>query len=375
MRALGLPRFRYDPQRSDAPPPNARAEVFVDANANASETAAADPRARQLREYRNAATVTEKSYAKAVRVMRSIDRDFLSNPTVVVKEMGELIAQMSTVFLERPEITLRVMGENSGGEDFYHHGLNVSVLCLTLVKELEIAGAQAQALGMGAFLHDIGLIDIPPAILEKSPGELTDAERELRASHVELGVKRGQELGLAPEVLSIIEQHHELADGSGYPRGLRLEQITPLARVVALVNFYDSLCNPVDILQALTPHEALSFMYARRRDKFDALALRAMIRALGVYPPGTIVKLSNDAIAMVTSVNPHLSRRPWVLLYDAAVPKEEAVMLNLETETDVAITRAIKPATLPLAAYTYLIPHRRIAYFFDPGPAHSGRSE
>jgi putative nucleotidyltransferase with HDIG domain len=307
--------------------------------------------------------------------MRSLDRDLHSNPAVVVKEMGGLIAQMATVFLERPEITLRVMGENGGGDDFYHHGLNVSVLCMALVKDLGLTGAQAQVLGMGAFLHDIGLIDIPCAILEKSPGELTDAERELRASHVELGVKRGRELGLAPEILSIIEQHHELADGSGYPLGLELDRITPPARIVALVNFYDNLCNPVDVLQALTPHEALSFMYARRRDKFDALVLRSMIRTLGVYPPGTIVKLSNDAIAMVISVNPHLSRRPWVLLYDAAVPKDDAVMLNLETETGVAISRAIKPSTLPLAAYSYLIPHRRIAYFFDPGPANGGRSE
>ena len=74
---------------------------------------------------------------------------------------------------------------------------------------------------------------------------------------------------MQPEVLSIIAQHHELADGSGYPRGLGLEQIAPLARVVSLVNFYDNLCNPVDFAQAMTPHEALSFIFARRKDQFD----------------------------------------------------------------------------------------------------------
>ncbi len=385
LRALEVPRFRYDPRRSDSGHGDAPAAPAAEPGAAAAEDArarkpdpapaATDPRVRQLREYRQAAARTEKSFVKAVGVVRRLERDLLLHPKQTLEEMGGLIDQMATVFLERPEVTLQVMGENCGGDEAYEHSLNVSVLCMMLVRGLELAGEQAAMLGMGALLHDLGLGEIPNAVLKKSPEEQTRPERELRARHVEFGVRLGEQLGLAPEILSIIEQHHELADGSGYPRGLKLEQIAPLARAVSLVNFYDNLCNPVDFVHAMTPHEALSFMFARRRDQFDALALQTMIRSLGVYPPGTIVKLSNDAIAMVVSVNPHKSRRPWLLLYDAAVPKEEAAMLNLETEIDLTISRSIRPALLPPPVYAYLSPRRRITYFFDDGLAQAGDGE
>ncbi len=385
LRALELPRFRYDPQRSEggsadapaAPPaePAAPESESVPASNPGPAPAAVDPRIQQVREYRKAATRTEKSFVKAVRVMRRLDKNLLVHPKETLEEMGGLVDQMATVFLERPDVTLQVMGENCGGDEAYHHSLNVYVLCMMLLKGLQLTGAQVGILGMGALLHDIGLSDIPSAVLKRSPDEQTRPEREMRARHIEFGAKFGERLGLAPEILSIIEQHHELADGSGYPRGLKAEEIAPLARVVSLVNFYDNLCNPVDFAQAMTPHETLSFIFSRRRDQFDALVLRTMIRSLGVYPPGTIVELSNEAIAMVVSVKTYKPRRPWVLLYDAAVPRDDAPMLNLETEIDLTISRAMRPAMLPISVYTHLSPRRRITYFFDDGLTEAGARE
>lgn len=386
LRALRVPRFRYDPERSESvpdsalPPPPEEPAAPVAASVSASNgdpapaRAAIDPRVEQLREHRQAVDRTEKSFVKAVGVIHRLNKNLLSHPRETLQEMGGLVDQMVTVFLERPEVTLQVMGENCGGEEAYHHSLNVSILCMMLVKGLKLGSEQAGILGTGALLHDIGLTEIPERILKRGSNEQTEPERELRARHVEFGVRIGKRLELAPEVLSIIEQHHELADGRGYPRGLRLEQIAPLARVVALANFYDNLCNPVDFARAMTPHAALSFIFARRRDQFDAQVLQLMIRALGVYPPGSIVKLSNEAIAMVVSVNPHKSLRPWVLLYDGAVPKEEAAMLNLEREVDLTISKSIRPALLPAPVYAYLSPRKRITYFFDGGsPNAEGR--
>ena len=113
-------------------------------------------------------------------------------------------------------------------------------------------------------------------------------------------------------------------------------------------------------------------MFAQHKQKFDDEILQLMIRCLGVYPPGTIVKLSNDAFAMVVSVNPQKSLRPWVLLYDAGVPREEAILLNLELETDLNIGKAIRPAMLPSPVYAYLSPSKRIKYFFDSESADAG---
>lgn len=377
LRALNVPRFRYDPELSDTrpegpePDPQVRADAPVSENApdggNGPDPAMAEnhARVRQLREHRLAMARTEKAFMKAAAVMQRLNKNLQVCPRESLEEMGGLVDQMVTVFLEHPDVTLQVMGDKCGGEEVHHHSLNVSILCMMLAKGLNLTHEQARLLGAGALLHDIGLMDIPAGIVRKPPEEFTKPERDLRAMHVEYGVRIARRVRVQPDVLSIIAQHHELADGSGYPDGLTLEQITPLARVVSLVNSYDNLCNPIDLARAMTPHGALSFIFSRRRTKFDVQVLQHMIRSLGVYPPGSLVKLSNEAIAVVVSVNPKKSLRPWVLLYDAAVAREEAIMLNLDTQTDVSIAKAIRAALLPPAVHAYLSPRRRITYFFD----------
>jgi len=387
MRELKLDRIRYDPERSEPLP----AELASAAPAEADEPAAppagqteqslvpSDPavagkeaRAQRLREHRRAALQTEKAFVKATGIMHRLTRNILQRPKETLQEVEGLVDQMATVFLDRSDVSLHVMGEKCGGEEAYFHGLNVAILSMMLAKSLELSAEEARILGTGALLHDIGQISIPDRVLRKDPGAYTRPERELYASHVEYGARVGKQLALAPEALAILAQHHEMADGSGYPRGLALEAIAPLARVVSLANTYDRLCNPVMPNQAMTPHEALSFIFARRKDKFDVHILQLMIRALGVYPPGSIVKLSDDTIAMVISVNPQKALRPWVLVYNAGVQKHEALILDLDHEPGVSIAKTLRPALLPPAVYAYLSPRKRITYFFDSDPPLSG---
>jgi hypothetical protein len=93
--------------------------------------------------------------------------------------------------------------------------------------------------------------------------------------------------------------------------------------------------------------------------------LSKLVHMLGVYPPGSVVTLSNDAIGMVLSVNASKPLRPLVMIYDEAVPKAEAIVLNLEHEADIAIEKALRPGQLPRPVYDYLSPRQRITYSFD----------
>jgi putative nucleotidyltransferase with HDIG domain len=387
LRALSLQRIRYDPLRSEESSDEAcPAASDEPAEPIAEEPIAEEPAAevpprngvhgnpvqakleeRMLRshEHRRVLAQTEKAFIKATTIMRSVSKSILRRPEEALEEINGLVGEMASAFLGSADVSLRVMGEKCGGEEAYFHGLNVCVLSLMLAKKLDLSEEQTRMLAVGALLHDIGQIEIPDRVLKRDPREFTGTERALYVSHVESGRRIGRKLGLAPGVLSVIAQHHELADGSGYPHALKLEQIAPLARVVALVNLYDNLCNPVVLHLAMTPHEALSFIFARRRDKFDERVLQFLIRALGVYPPGSIVKLSDQTIAMVVSVNPQTALRPWVMLYQQDVPKDEAIMLDLERETKVSIAKSLQPATLPPAVYAYLSARRRISYFFD----------
>ncbi len=377
--ALRLPKYRYDPERSDVPPKEKTAAAkdaevlkpIEEAEPVPLPVVANDPeslRAFRLAERAKQIGQVEKSFVKAAKMMKNLNRNLLAQPKETMEEMGGLVGEMVTAFLGSTEATLHVMGEKAGGEDVYHHSLNVTILSMMLTKDLGFTSQAAQQLGMGAMVHDIGLSEIPSQVLMKSPDEYSHAEHELRAMHVEYGVGIGRRIGLSPEALTIIAQHHEMANGSGYPNALKEAEMTPAARVVSMVNFYDNLCNPVDINKAMTPHEALSFMFAQRRSNFEGRALQLMIRSLGVYPPGSIVQLSSKSLAAVFSINPKKPLRPWVLVYDQKVPKEKAIMIDLEDAPEITITKSIRPAMLPPKVATYLNPRKRITYFFDGGP-------
>lgn len=385
LRALGELRFRYDPLRSTVPPESA-ANDGPSGQADSPPPAPEEPppqetdealtgkqqRVHLLDEHRRRIEQVNKAFLKSTTLLRNLNRNLMSNPGGTLQEMGALVDQMVLAFLEHPEVTLHLMGEECGGEEIYSHSLNVTVLSMMLTKGLDFSPEQARILGLGGLLHDIGLMDVPDRLLKMRPDEYTKPERDLRAMHCEYGLRLGKQLGLPADVLAVIFQHHEMVDGSGYPLGVGQDKITLPARIVSLVNYYDSLCNPVDFAQAMTPHEALSFLFGQRRSKFDAAVLQRMIRCLGVYPPGSIVTLSNDAIAMVISVNPARPLRPWVMVYDETVPKEQAILLDLEKETGINIANAVRPAMLPPAIATYLSPRKRVIYFFDscaqPGP-------
>lgn len=367
--ALKLSRYRYDPERSDAPaqPSPEPAEPVASELTNDADLILQQELQREIflaqRELKM--REVEKAFAHATSVMKNLNRKLLAKPQETLTEMGVFVGEMVSAFLESPEVTLHVMDEKAGGEDVYYHSLNVTILAMMLAKQLGLSSETAHELGIGAIIHDIGLVGVPERVAKKDVSECTSDELNLRATHVEIGVEIGRNAGASTEALSIIAQHHEYADGSGYPGALKEADITPAARLVSLVNYYDNLCNPIDISKAITPHEALSLMFAKHRSKFEAQSLALLIHNLGVYPPGSIVQLSNESVAAVISVNPKRSLRPCVMVYDPKVPKEKAIVLDLEQETWISITKSIRPATLSQKAVAYLCPRKRVTYFFD----------
>jgi putative nucleotidyltransferase with HDIG domain len=365
LRALGKTSFRFDPQRSEA-------AAITEIQPPAEEPAPANPGKasfgkRQdicMQERQSRIGQIHRAFQKSVALMRNLNHSLMTDPRAALKEMDAFVEQMTQAFLENPEVTLHLMGEERWGEDIYSHNLNVTVLSMMLSKGLGLSAEQTRVLGLGALLHDIGLREMPDLLMMHAD-EYTQANHKRYATHPELGLRIGKELGLPAEVLSVIHQHHEMVDGSGYPLGLKGDRITLPARIVSLVNFYDRLCNPADPAQAMTPHGVLSLMFGAQHGKFDKVALERFIRCLGVYPPGSIVTLSNDAIALVLSINPARPLRPWVMVYDKDVPRENAILLDLERETDVNIVGALRPVMLSQAVASYLSPRKRVVYFFD----------
>lgn len=374
IRRLGLKRIRYEPAKSDAKPAPVPPEPI---NAPVPEVVAEPQpaideqlinekkeRVEQLNRIKNELHEVEQKFQKAAQSVKNIARNVHARPKEAHDEADKLIGQMVETMLAKGDVMVHAMNDKLG-EDAYFHSLNVTVLSLMLAKVLELDMEQVHQLGMGAMFHDIGKTDIPQKITLKTE-PLNKAEQSFFEMHCDYGLKIAEKVGLSKAALAIVMQHHEHHDGSGYPNKLVGKQISTLAGIVAIVNTYDNLCNPLSIANALTPHEALSQMFALKRGKFDEAPLKAFIRCLGVYPPGSIVQLSNDMLGLAISVNPSKPLKPNVLVYDPEIPKDEAVIVNLANETELNITKSLRPNQLPREVYQYLSPRKRVTYYFDP---------
>lgn len=407
IRGLGLKSVRYDPAQSDiappvadAPPPPERTSGAPAGGGEAVAKAAGQPTEKpaekpdqkpdgkpaeqgkpdviaqalaakramveRIRVQREAAARIENAFVDTARTVREFEKNIYSRPAETVKQATALVGKIAESILCAPELAIHVMGDKTGGEELYLHSLNVTTLSMMMARDIQLPQEVVGTLGMGALFHDIGRKEIPNRLLMKAE-PLTQAERHLYEMHCQYGVEIGQRLQFAPPVQAIIREHHELFDGTGYPQKLKGEASGLLSRIVALTNHYDELCNPANIADALTPHEALSSMFAKLRSKFDPKLLQVFIRCLGVYPPGTIVQLSNGVIGMVVTVNTAKPMKPIIVIYDAEIPKSDAILIDLERETDLNIAKAIRPAQVPIEIYNYLSPRKRVSYYFDAG--------
>ncbi len=375
IRSLGVKRVRFDPARSDlkssAKAPE-EAPVEVPAEAQPEEPvlkehpALAVKRAliEKIKVQREAAARIENAFVDTAKTIHNVEKNLLAHPEETVEQANKLVGQIADSILTAPELAIQVMGDKVGGEEMYFHSLNVTMLSLMMARDLKLPQEAVQPLGMGALFHDIGRREIPDKILMKME-PWTQSERNYYELHCQYGVEMGRKLKFPFPTLAVIHEHHEMVDGSGYPRKLKGDAINILARIVAIANYYDELCNPHNILDALTPHEALATMFAKLRTKFDAKLLQVFVRCLGVYPPGTVVQLSNGLIGMVVTINTAKPMKPMVMVYDASIPKEEAILVDLEGEADVNISKAIRPAQLPREIYNYLSPRKQVSYYFD----------
>lgn len=368
LRALGLKRLRYDPTRSDcAPLPLAEAPVEQPAAPPPPDPQeqARQARVKQLSVLRKRLSEVDRAFVQASQRVKALNQSLRNQPEESVKQAGALVNELVTTMLGEDGVALHSIN-GKAAEDAYLHSLNVTVLSMMLGRQLGLDAEASHMLGMGALLHDIGKLELPSKVLLKPP-PLTRAEQQLLEMHTLYGKRMGEKLMLDDDVLRIIYEHHEHCDGSGYPQQLREASIGRLSRIVCIANHFDNLCNPVDPRTALSPHEALARMFLPQyRARFDDVALKAFIRCMGVYPPGSLVQLEDERYALVLGMHPTLPLKPTLIVYDPAIPKEEALIVNLEAEPKLAIAASIRPSQLPPEALEYLNPRQQLTYFVDP---------
>jgi putative nucleotidyltransferase with HDIG domain len=181
----------------------------------------------------------------------------------------------------------------------YMHSVAVCALMIALARELSFSEPQVRIAGLGGILHDIGKMRIPPEILNKKSG-LTPEEFAIMKTHPAEGYKILKACGTVPEsVMLVCLSHHEKLDGTGYPQGLSGNAISPYARIAAICDVYDAITSQRAYKAGWDPAQSLHRM-AGWKGHFDPALFHAFVRSLGIYPVGSLVRLSSGRIGVVT---------------------------------------------------------------------------
>lgn len=361
IRSLHLQQIRYDPLRSDREPllqqtvPAAWAVKPVVAAVQPPKQQDPQRRSRRLQQLNEIIKNCEQEFAIDANKVRTITHNLSVHPVATRKDAELLVNRMVTSAITEGDVVLHAISGNSSQQENYVHALNVTVLALMLAKSVDMTVDDVRELGMAAIFHDIG----------KAEGPMNKSFIDM---HCELGARAALQAGLSERISKIIVQHHEYVDGSGYPKHLKEAQIDPLARLLVIANDYENLCNPVNPADAMIPYEALSHMYVTTPQKYDSTLLRLLIKSLGVYPPGSIVQLSNGVYGIVMTVNPLKPLLPLVMIHEPKVSRETPVVIDLSEESDLSIKKCLRPVQLPQDVYDYLRPRKRISYYFMKKP-------
>ena len=366
LRSLGVKEIEWDPTRSTAQPlPEAAPEVEVDFTAAAlgSMLDVKRQRSEKVRVQREGLARCERLFEQETVCMSEILGDLGSRPNESFGKARTTVGRLVGGLLNADSVAVHLVNLKSKEPGLAHHAMNVMVLSLLIGKAAGANEDELRWLGLGALFHDAGKVDVPSRVL-RNP-QRTNAEEQFYQAHVGYGIKNVSSVKDMPvPVKNIIACHHERWDGSGFPNHLVQTKIPKLARIVAIANRYDNLCNPFDLKTAKTPAEAVAFMFKIEASFYDPDLLKIFVKALGVYPPGSFVALSDGSIGLVVETNSKDLLHPLIMLYDATVPRGEALMLDL-SEADASIESAVSPAKLPVEIVEYLAPRGRIDYYVD----------
>jgi putative nucleotidyltransferase with HDIG domain len=275
-------------------------------------------------------TKASKLYDDAKSLQHKMLNNLTEQKTINVIEVKESTdAIVDSIFRNQDALAcmtrLRIKDEY-----LVEHSLNVSILMTILAKHLGFERHIIEQLALGAFLHDIGKILVPPEILHK-PAKLTPEEYEVMKNHVNLGMEVLKESpDLSALVNEVVQQHHERLDGNGYPNKLKNKSITQYGRMIAIVDSYDAMTADRVYKTGMHPIKAFKILMKDAPHSYDNTLVEQLVSCLGIYPVGTLVKLTSGKLGLISRLNKSQPLLPFVRVFFSTRLNQAIAMEELD---------------------------------------------
>jgi putative nucleotidyltransferase with HDIG domain len=208
-----------------------------------------------------------------------------------------LVGEIDSLVQRNSAAILSVARLKTHDDYTYMHSVAVCALMLSLANQMGLDKEQTRLAGIGGLMHDLGKAAMPLDILNK-PGKLTDAEYLIMKKHTIVGAKILQDSGAEAEVIDIALNHHEKINGTGYPNQLPAEKISQLARMAAICDVYDAVTSERAYKKPWEPANTIREM-AKWDGHFDKQIFNSFVKSVGIYPIGSLVRLTSQRLAVV----------------------------------------------------------------------------
>ena len=374
IKSLGIEKVLYIPEKSDVEPLSRIKEkksASVEKERDKSKVIKKNiqkklVKVKQLKSIKDSLASTQKIYASKLKQLNNSFRLLLGKDERGLNIVHEIVRDGLDLILSKSNLVIHLVSEGNMDAEEYSHAMNVMILSLLIGKELGIEEKKMEYLGVGAICHDIGKLKIEKKYWRKPIDKLTTLEKELLKLHPKYGLELLNSIRpCAKDICDIVYQHHEGFLGGGFPEGLKGETINQLSRIVSIANIYDRLCNSYDVEKRFGPFEALQCVLKEYYFVIDLKLFDVMAKVLGIYPPGTIVKLNNGMIGKVLTIRLKDLFRPCLMIYDPDIPKKEAALFDLMEYPDLHIVSSVSLKDLNVKIARYSETTNRVNYSID----------
>lgn len=294
-------------------------------------------------------------YTDATKVIHSLLEDVRLGKRVELEHIEPVTEKIVNSVFRNKDALISLTRIKDRDQYTFMHSVSVSGLMASFALDRGMERERVRQIALGGLLHDVGKMRVPLEILNK-PDKLTDDEFVIMKQHAQYSIDLLEDVpGLTQDALDVAAMHHEKYDGTGYPRGLKGDEISEVGQMSAIIDVYDALTSVRCYKDAWEPSFTLKKLLEWSGRHFSKELVSNFIRCLGIYPVGSLVQLQSGLVGIVMEQNETDLLRPDLrIIYNSRFMKYVQVKeVELRKMPEDRIVEAISPDkyNIDLAAF------------------------